>query len=120
MHKFKRVRGQVCELPGLSDGSHPLIAVLDVFCAQLQSFLVVVIERDSEVILEDKGKTKLNIFSDINMDVKFVQKQKLAELIGAHAHIYMHMNMCTKEWKQEILREVSWEVHCEAFVDSVL
>lgn len=41
------------ELPGLCDSSHPLVTVFDVFCAQLQSLLVLMTERDSEVILED-------------------------------------------------------------------
>lgn len=41
------------KVPGLCDGSHPLVTVLDVLCAQLQSLLVVMIERDGEVILEN-------------------------------------------------------------------
>lgn len=40
-------------LPGLCDGSHPFVAVLDIFGAQLQRLLVLMVESDSEVILEN-------------------------------------------------------------------
>lgn len=49
-----KVKGQVKKVPGLCDSSHPLVTVFGVLCAQLQSLLVVVIERDSKVILENK------------------------------------------------------------------
>lgn len=54
------VKAQVKKVPGLCDSSHPLVTVFGVFRAQLQSLLVVVIERDGEVILENKitGKEK--------------------------------------------------------------
>lgn len=50
----------VCNLPGLCDGSHPFVAVFDIFCAQLQRLLVLMTESDGEVELENtKDSRKL-------------------------------------------------------------
>lgn len=55
-YKFVKVKGH--ELPGLCDGSHPLVAVFDVFGAQLQRLLVLMVESNGEVILEDTRQRK--------------------------------------------------------------
>ena len=39
------------DIPGMSDGCHPLVTILGVLCPQLQGFLVLVAEVDREIML---------------------------------------------------------------------